>query len=93
VSAVAAPSALVLALMGSGSGLGIVWGPGMALFWIAVIAVIIVALRAAAGRPNGGAERSALEVLEERYARGEITRDEFLDRRAVLTDAGRQRHT
>ena len=74
----AAPSALVLALMGWGSGLGIVWGLGMALFWIAVIAVIVVVLRAVAGRPNGGAGRSALEVLEERYARGEITRDDSL---------------
>ncbi|MGE5199483.1 MAG: hypothetical protein ACM3H9_07565 [Rhodospirillaceae bacterium] len=28
--------------------------------------------------------------MEERYARGEVTRDEFLERRAVLTDKGTQ---
>jgi putative membrane protein len=72
---------------------GIVWGLGMAAFWIAVIAVIVVMLRGVARRPDGVGGRSALEVLEERYARGEVTRDEFLDRRAVLRDTGTQRPT
>jgi hypothetical protein len=37
-------------------------------FWIAVIGVIVVLLRAAAGRPEGASWQSALGVLEERYA-------------------------
>jgi uncharacterized membrane protein len=53
-----------------------------------VIALIVVLLRALGRRPDVVGGRSALEILDERYVRGEITRDEFLDRRAVLTDTG-----
>jgi putative membrane protein len=75
------------------SGWGIVWGLAIAAFWIAVIAVIVVMLRAVPGRPDGVGGGSALELLEEGYARGEVTRDEFLERRAVLTDNGTQGQT
>lgn len=53
------------------------------LFWVAVI---FLAVRFIKGRdPVPHQARSAgLAVLEERYARGEITRDEFIERRAVL---------
>ncbi len=33
-------------------------------------------------------ENSAVQVLEERYARGEISREEFVERRAVLRGGG-----
>ncbi len=51
-------------------------------FWILLIALIV-----ALARGMGSAARGpgvGLGVLEERYARGEITREEFLERRAVL---------
>lgn len=60
-------------------------GWGMALVWlipILLVAGIVYALR---GR-NGPPDRSALDILETRYARGEIDREEFLKRRADLTD-------
>lgn len=39
------------------------------------------------GPPPGGAgPKSALQILEERYARGDIDREEFLKRRADLTN-------
>ena len=47
--------------------------------------VIVVAVRAVQKHPSA-ASPSALSVLEERYARGEIDRDEFLQRKAVLQD-------
>jgi putative membrane protein len=75
------------------SGWRIVWGLAIAAFSIAVIALIVVMLRAVTRRPDGVGGGSALELLEERYARGEVTRDEFLERRAVLTDKGTQGQT
>jgi putative membrane protein len=70
------------------------WGPDWgwlgvllgAVFWIGIIAVAVFLLR---GEVPDIRERfggsPALRLLEERYARGEISRDEFLERRAVLS--------
>lgn len=55
-------------------------------FWAAVIALIVWAV--GQFRPAGGGERpgssSALRILEERFARGEIDRAEFEERRSAL---------
>jgi uncharacterized membrane protein len=55
-------------------------GPG---FWVLVIGLIVLGTRGApaTARDAGG---PAVRLLEERYARGEISRDKFLERRAVL---------
>jgi putative membrane protein len=65
-------------------GWGVLVWLASAAFWILVIAGIVVLLRSTTGR--GGADAS-LRILEERYARGEVSRDEFLERRSVLTKA------
>ena len=74
------------------------WGPGWwifgslltIVFWVAVIALIVTLVRGhSASEPSTGRSMTpALRILEERYARGEISREEFLERRAVLSGAG-----
>jgi putative membrane protein len=51
------------------------------ILWIALIALLVRVLR---NRPARMEPSAALTILEERYARGEIGRDEFLERRSVL---------
>lgn len=64
--------------------------PWMFLFWAGLILVVIWAVRAftGGGRGFGSAGRvghsNALQILEERFARGEIDRKEFEERRSVL---------
>lgn len=69
----------------------LMWGV-MSAAWAAIVIVILVALVRALARRGGSVTTTArpgLRVLEERYARGEISRDEFLERKAVLTEGER----
>ncbi|MFN2389010.1 MAG: SHOCT domain-containing protein [Actinomycetota bacterium] len=52
-------------------------------FWVIVVTLVVRLLRRDGHSPT---ERPspALEVLEERFARGEISREEFAERRDVL---------
>ncbi len=70
-----------------GFGMGI----GMLLFWGLIIFVVVALVRAFAGTGWGydrsereARPRSPLEILRERYARGEIDRNEFEQKRTVL---------
>jgi putative membrane protein len=54
-------------------GLGVVH---MALFWILVIVGIVALVKWLGGGPSDGASR-ALDILGERYAKGELTREQF----------------
>lgn len=60
----------------------------MLLFWVLVIAAVVTlvawGIRAASGRGAGRAGNGALQILEERYARGEIGREEYLAKRRDL---------
>jgi len=53
----------------------------MAIFWAAIIIAVIVLIRWAVKSGTIGKgipkEESALEILQKRYARGEISREEF----------------
>lgn len=75
-------------MMGYGWGMG--WGwIGMILFWILLILAIVWLVRALDLGSGAGGHRDAnrddaLEVLRERYARGEIDREEFQDRKRDL---------
>lgn len=58
----------------------------MGLFWAAMIATAVWAIRRLSPRDahTGGAPTNAMRVLEERFARGEIDADEFQRRRVIL---------
>jgi putative membrane protein len=62
-------------------------GLGMLLFWGVFIAVIAVLLKYTAGRNSSGSSRAnALDILKERYARGEIDRDEYEQKKRDLSE-------
>ena len=54
------------------------------LFALALITGIVLLVRAIAQGGSSGGTSQALRILEERYARGEIDRDEFIQRRDDL---------
>lgn len=63
----------------------------MVLFWALVVGVGALLVRAVNRPPAGpstGARPSAQELLAERYARGELTDDEYRQRLEVLTGTG-----
>lgn len=65
------------------------WGWGMWLFGlvflIAIIGLVVWAVLAAIRGPGSRSDRrGALDLLDERYARGEIEREDYLERRADL---------
>jgi putative membrane protein len=65
------------------------WGWGMGilglLFMLAILGLVVWLVVTAIRRPEPGGKRSsALDLLDERYARGEIEREEYLKRRADL---------
>lgn len=68
-----------------GPGWGLLAGLASLAFWVLVVVVVIGLLR---GRSDGRAPftSSALRILEERYARGAISQQEFEERRRVLTE-------
>jgi putative membrane protein len=59
---------------------GWLWGPIVLLLWVALIATVVWFLaRSARPSERSGVER-AREVLAERYARGELTTEEYQER-------------
>jgi len=67
-------------------------GIAMLLFWIIILAFLFLGVRwliQNARSANGGSvpdsrKGDALEILKERYARGEITREQYQDMRRDL---------
>ncbi|MCU7917050.1 MAG: SHOCT domain-containing protein [Candidatus Thiodiazotropha sp. (ex Epidulcina cf. delphinae)] len=69
-------------MMGDGFGMG--FGGGfMWLFWVLLIIVIVWVVKAAMGGSNSPSEKqkTALDILKERYASGEIDKEEFEQKR------------
>ncbi len=73
-------------MMGWGYGMGWLGMILMAAFWIAVVIAIIFLIRwliLTGGRPRPS-EDSALDILKKRYARGEINKEEFEEKKRDL---------
>ncbi|PKN88127.1 MAG: hypothetical protein CVU46_02175 [Chloroflexi bacterium HGW-Chloroflexi-8] len=57
---------------------------GMFLFWVVLIVLAVLVVRGlfqsnqSVGNKHANAPLSALEIIEQRYARGEITKEQFL---------------
>lgn len=71
--------------MGGGMGFGFGW-----IFWLVILGVIVwlavtLVNRSGGVRPSGHKVHDApLDVLRRRYARGEISREEFREMKAEL---------
>ena len=68
--------------------MGGAWGIGMMfmmfLFWALIIAAVVLGIRWLAGQGRESRPDSALEILRQRYARGEIDKEEFESRKKDL---------
>jgi putative membrane protein len=65
-------------MMGFGMGFGGIW---MIIFWIVIIGAFVLALAALFPRVSNankaGSDDDALAILKRRYARGELSKEEY----------------
>ena len=79
---------------GDGMGWWMLWGGlMMVLFWGAIIALVVWSVQSLGRRDDGQARsgapppaRTPLDIAKERYARGEIGRDEFEEMKRDLEE-------
>lgn len=68
------------------------WGPWMlfhSLIWLLLLALVVaaaVSLWRGSKSGNGSGAKSPLDLLNERYARGEIDREEYLQRKKDILE-------
>jgi len=82
-------------MMGNMQGWGM-WGPVsmlfFSLFWIAILVLVIVGIvflvryMRGYGMEGRGAQETPLDVLKKRYARGEIDKKEFAEKKKDLAE-------
>jgi len=71
-------------------GFGMMGGWFMSIFWIVIIGLIVWAIialtkdKSSTDHRGSDKQTSALEILKERYARGEIGKEEFEEKRRDL---------
>jgi len=68
-----------------GNAMGFFGWTMMILFWAAMVAVIIWAVRSS-GATRGVPRSDALALLERRFAAGEIEQDDFKDKKRLLKE-------
>ena len=72
--------------MWDGTGMG-TWGGmgvGMVLFWGLIIMLIVFVVRSLGNDAARGGDKTPIQMLKERYARGEIGKDEFEQKKRDL---------
>ena len=74
-----------------GGGAHWIFGPIMMVLFVALIVALVVLIVRRLGGAGGGATqaakpKAAQDILEERFARGEIDQEEFEARRQMLRD-------
>jgi putative membrane protein len=71
------------------SGMWGIWGLGMMLFmllfWGLIIVGVVLGIRWLLNQGKESRSDSALEILRQRYARGEINKEEFEEKKRDLT--------
>ena len=72
-----------------GNGMGGFWMNATALFWVGILALavlIISKLFSRTGEAKAGGSQTPLEILDRRYASGEITEKEYLKIKKGLSE-------
>ncbi len=67
-----------------GGGYGMFGGLMMLVFWGVVIALIVLAVRWFADGKDGNRQQDPMDILKDRFAKGEIDEDEFQRRKSIL---------
>ena len=66
------------------------WGLGggimMLIFWVVIIILIVWAVKEFSGKKDIESKSSALDILKERYAKGEINKEEFETKKKDLAN-------
>ena len=75
-------------MMGSEFGYGFGYGfhgLGMVVFWLIFVILVVLLVRGFSGGYGKHDDKSAREILDERFANGEIEQGEYEERKKVLT--------
>lgn len=82
-------------MMGYGWGMGAGAWIAMSIFWVALLVLIVWAVTRAfpssGGRGHGAGQESAEELLDRRYAAGELDTETYQSMRATLDSARTRR--
>lgn len=69
---------------------GMIFGPIMMILMLAIVVAVIVLIVRWLGddryHPSQKSQRTALNILDERFAKGEIEKDEFEEKKRLLSD-------